>query len=67
MKNILVSCIVFLFAFHQLKGQTMLSSQVVDATTGKSIPYVNVRIAKKLKVKSLKISKFVSFLHNLSN
>ena len=47
MKNILISCIVFLFAFHQVEGQTMLSSQVIDATTGKSIPYVNVGVVKK--------------------
>lgn len=47
MKNILISCIVFLFAFHQVDGQTMLSSQVVDATTGKAIPYVNVGVVKK--------------------
>ena len=47
MKNILISCIVFLFAFHQVEGQDMLSSQVIDATTGKSIPYVNVGVVKK--------------------
>ncbi len=47
MKNILISCIVFLFAFHQVEGQTILSSQVIDAKTGKSIPYVNVGVVKK--------------------
>lgn len=47
MKNILISCLVFFFAFHQAKGQSILRSKVVDATSGSPIAYVNVGVVKK--------------------
>ncbi len=47
MKNILISCLVFLLAFHQAEGQSVLRSKVIDATSGNPIPYVNVGVVKK--------------------
>ncbi len=47
MKNIIISCVIFFLASHIAIGQTTLSSIVVDKSTGKPIPYVNVGVVKK--------------------
>lgn len=47
MKNIFLSFVIFFFACHIARGQSILSSKVIDGATGKPIPYVNVGVVKR--------------------